>query len=33
MADDVGVRANRLRLLADVTDICRRVGDLALVQR
>jgi glycyl-tRNA synthetase beta chain len=33
MADDVGVRANRLRLLVDVTDICRRVGDLALVQR
>jgi glycyl-tRNA synthetase beta chain len=33
MADDVAVRANRLRLLVDVTDICRRVGDLALVQR
>ena len=33
MADDVGVRANRLRLLVDVTDICRRVGDLSLVQR
>ena len=33
MADDVAVRANRLRLLVDVTDICRRVGDLAQVQR
>jgi len=33
MADDVAVRANRLRLLVDVTDLCRRVGDLAQVQR
>lgn len=33
MADDAAVRANRLRLLADVTDVCRRVGDLSQVQR
>ncbi len=33
MADDVAVRANRLRLLVDVTAICGRVGDLSQVQR
>jgi glycyl-tRNA synthetase beta chain len=33
MADDVAVRANRLRLLVDVTCICNRVGDLSQVQR
>jgi glycyl-tRNA synthetase beta chain len=33
MADDVAVRANRLRLLVDVTTICNRVGDLSQVQR
>ena len=33
MADDVAVRANRLRLLVDVTGICSRVGDLSQVQR
>ncbi|MDX6377080.1 MAG: glycyl-tRNA synthetase beta chain [Gaiellaceae bacterium] len=33
MSDDVAVRANRLRLLVDVTRICQRVGDLSQVQR
>jgi glycyl-tRNA synthetase beta chain len=33
MADDVAVRANRLRLLADVIRICGRLGDLSQVQR
>jgi glycyl-tRNA synthetase beta chain len=33
MAEDPGVRANRLRLLQDVTAACRRVADFSLLQR
>ncbi len=33
MADDPTVRANRLRLLVDVTGACRRVADFSLLQR
>ncbi len=33
IADDAAVRANRLRLLADVVAVCRRLGDLSQVQR